>query len=359
MKKTLSLIVIISILVFGLFILTGCENGGGSNKPENKNIENIEIAGNFGKLTFQMPKETGYELKVDTNKGTLTQKDNKSTIEFYLMNTSKSSIIMQEKDFSKSAYSDYKEIEINGHKAYTIKKSNNFAIQYGILMEEYDKEHNKNYGVKIVVSKNSLKLEEFDPSVFIESEAFKMILSTLKFEGATTENTTEANKNEMKNYGEFSTRNDGISDKDGLLFIKKYDSPKPEIYKAEQRNDNVGIDNYLWYTTENRKYNSSSIEVRIFPKSGTYTDIEEYKTKKGNMYTWSKTTIAGKEYDTYVFSTSTPDSKYSQYHNGAFMVGNKVVEFSYSMYAEIPDQDLGDTFFNQILNSIEYSKDFK
>ena len=41
------------------------------------------------------------------------------------------------------------------------------------------------------------------------------------------------------------------------------------------------------------------------------------------------------------------------------MVGNKVVEFSYNVYAEVPDQDLGDTFFNQIINSIEYSKDMK
>ena len=78
------------------------------------------------------------------------------------------------------------------------------------------------------------------------------------------------------------------------------------------------------------------------------------------MYKWSKQTIAGKEYDTYTFgSDSSVAEKYSKYYNGAFMVGNKVVEFSYNMYAEVPDQDLGDTFFNQIINSIEYSKKMK
>ena len=57
-----------------------------------------------------------------------------------------------------------------------------------------------------------------------------------------------------------------------------------------------------------------------------------------------------------VESTSEYDSKE---YSGAFMVGNRVVEFHYNMYAEVPDQDLGDTFFNQIMDSIEYSKDFK
>ena len=77
------------------------------------------------------------------------------------------------------------------------------------------------------------------------------------------------------------------------------------------------------------------------------------------MYHWTKQTIAGKEYNTYTFgSTSSTPEKYSKYYNGAFMVGNKVVEFSYNMYAEVPDQDLGDTFFNQIINSIEYSKKY-
>ena len=227
-------------------------------------------------------------------------------------------------------------------------------------MDEYDKDHGKYHGVKIEVAKNSLKLDEFDPVAFVETDTFKTLLNSLNFEYEAGETDTEADKKaEMKNYGEFESRTDGMSDKNGLIFIKKFDSPKPDVYKAEQRNDNVGIDNYLWYTDEKKQYDASSIEVRIFPKDGTYESMDAYKAKKGDMYTWSKTTIAGKEYDTFIFANGTTPSKYSQYHQGAFMVGNKVVEFSYNMYAEVPDQDLGDTFFNQIINSIEYSKDFK
>lgn len=342
------------ILVMALVVITGCEKG---KKEEKKEVENFEIEANFGKLTFDLPKDSGYELKTDTNKGTLKHKENDSTIEIYIMNTSKSSIIMKEKDFSSSTYSDYKEIEVNGHSAYSIKKTNNFAVQYGILLEEYDKSHNKNYGVKIVVSKNSLKLEEFDPSSFVESDAFKTLLDSLKFEASDT--SVDNDKKEMKNYGEFENRTDGMSDKDGFLFIKKYDSPNKDIYKAEQRNDNVGIDNYLWYTNEKRQYDGSSIEVRIFPQKGTYNNIDEYKNKKGSQYTWDKTSIGGVEYDTFVFANSTKAAKYSKYLQGAFMVGNRVVEFSYTMYEEVPDQDLGDQFFKQIIDSIEYSKEFK
>ena len=44
--------------------------------------------------------------------------------------------------------------------------------------------------------------------------------------------------------------------------------------------------------------------------------------------------------------------------NTSFMVGNKVVEFSYSMYEDVPDQTLGPKFFKQIIDSIEYSSEF-
>ena len=155
MKKTLAILLVIAVLIAGLFILTGCENGGnGGNQPVNKNVDTFEVEAKFGgKLSFEMPKDTGYTLTTDTNKGTLKHGENDSTITLYLMDTSKSSIIMKETDFSSSSYSDYQKIEVNGHEAYTIKKSNNFSVTYGILMDEYDKDHGKYHGVKIEVSK--------------------------------------------------------------------------------------------------------------------------------------------------------------------------------------------------------------
>lgn len=175
----------------------------------------------------------------------------------------------------------------------------------------------------------------------------------------TKDDENEDEEEKIANYGEFSSRStsEGLSDKEGSIFIPSYESPNKELYKAEQRNDNVGIDNYLWYISDSKAYDASSIEVRVFPKSKSYASMDEYIKDKGDMYHWSKQTVAGKEYDTYTFgSDEKVPAKYSKYYKGAFMVGNKVVEFSYNVYAEIPDQDLGDTFFNKIIDSIEYSK---
>jgi len=361
MKKVISLVLITMIITSGLFIFSGCGNEKKeSNNEENKNVDTFELEASFGgKLSFEFPKDTGYEYTTSTNKATLKHKENDSTIEINLLDTSKTSIIMKEKDFSASAYSDYKETEVNGHEAYSIKKSNNFSVQYGILLDEYKKDQGKYHGVKIVVSKNSLKTDEFDPSAFVETDTFKTLLNSIKFEYDASNTETDTNKkDEMKNYGEFESRTDGISDKKGLIFIKKYESPNAEVYRAEQRNDNVGIDNYLWYLGKT-SYNSTAIEVRIFPQDGTYENIDAYKAKKGSQYTWSKTTIAGKEYDTFIFANGTTAEKFSKDYQGAFMVGNRVVEFSYTMYKDIEDQSAGDVFFNQIMNSIEYSKEFK
>lgn len=183
-------------------------------------------------------------------------------------------------------------------------------------------------------------------------------ISTGTDTSSTTTNKEEADT--PKNaYGEFAGRTDGMSDKDGLIFIKSYESPDASILEVSQKNDNVGIDNDLLYTAENAAYYDSSISVRIFPKKGTYETIEDYKKTKSSQYTWSKATIAGTEYDVFVFANSTTPTKYSDYYTGAFLIGNKVIEFSYTMYAEIPNQELGQKFFKQIVDSIELSEEFK
>ena len=185
MKKTLSIIAIVMLLVAGLFVLTGCE-GKGENVKNDK-YDKYELETKFdGKLTFELEKDLGYEMKTDTNKVEFTHKDNKSTITIYAMNTSKSSIIMEEKDFSKDAYTGYTKMEIAGRDAYTISKTNNFAITYGIKLDDYDKAHGLYHGVKVVVSKNSLKLDEFDPAAFTQTEGFKHFLESIKFESTAT-----------------------------------------------------------------------------------------------------------------------------------------------------------------------------
>ncbi len=258
----------------------------------------------------------------------------------------------------------YEEVKFGNYSGYIVKGT--WDVSGKILLEELT--DNGSYIYLIVTVEPANDEEEADVTALYELSEVQKILKSIKYDNGegTQEQTKKAieDKEEEEataNYGEFKdkSRTEGTSDKEGLVFIPAYESPNPDLYKAEQRNDNVGVDNYLWYKSEDSAFDDSSIEVRIFPKSGEYENIDEYIADKGDLYHWSKATIDGKEYDVYTFgSDPVKPAKFSDYYSGAFMVGNKVVEFSYNMFAEIPDQDLGPKFFTQIIDSIEYSKDF-
>ena len=127
MKKTLSVLLILIILLSGLFLLTGCDNNQ-NVKNVNKDYQTYEIQAKFGKLTFELPKDSGYELTTENNSGKLYKVEDKSSIEFFMMDTSKSGIIMKEKDFYSESYHDYIQTEIAGHQAYSIKYGENFRV---------------------------------------------------------------------------------------------------------------------------------------------------------------------------------------------------------------------------------------
>ena len=190
MKKLVSSALVVVLLFAGLFTLTGCgenNNGGDSAKPAGKGYTIKPTYG--GEFYLEFPEDLGYEAKEEKNSIVLTHKENKSTITVYTLDTSESSIIMKEKDFSSEAYNGYKTLEINGHKAYTINKSNNFAVTYGILLDKDERPENsyKYYGMKVVVSKSSLKLEDFDPAAFVQTEAFQNLLNSIKVTPAAVE----------------------------------------------------------------------------------------------------------------------------------------------------------------------------
>ena len=196
MKKVLSIIAVLVLLAAGLFLLSGCgENKNEATTKTNPNAKEYVIDATYGgKFTFEFPTDLGYEAKEEKNKIVLTNKENGSTISFYTMDTSKTSIIMKEKDFSSSAYYGYKTLEINGHEAFTINRNNDFDITYGILFDKDVREGHlgQYYGVKIVVSKSSLKLDQFDPAAFVQTEAFQNLLNSIKVTPAEATTTTTA-----------------------------------------------------------------------------------------------------------------------------------------------------------------------
>lgn len=369
MKKVLSIVIIVMLLFSGLFILTGCgdENGKGNNKLEPMKLSlQVDSLERTVSVNIGYPKDAGITVE-DGNLNkikTLKNEEKNYKLEFNLQNDS----TYENNKKSESKKDNYTEVKFNDYSGYNVKASYN--IKGRILLEDLSSQNIFIYLIYTLSPiKNSVNGEKVDIESLYNLDEVQTILKSIKYDKG--EDTVEATKKAIEdekekirtsNYGEFANRSreDGTSDKDGLIFIPSFKSPKTDLYKAEQKNDNVGIDNYLWYISKDKAYEASGIEVRVFPKADNYENLDKYKEKKGNMYNWSKATIAGKEYDVFTFgSNPTTPEKYSKYYSGAFMVGNKVIEFSYNMYKEIPDQDLGDTFFKQIIDSIEYSDKMK
>lgn len=348
MKKILFNILMIIVLLAGMLGLTGCE---GKLKEITLTTEDDDTKIS---ATLGYSEKSGITVRdgYDESGKIFENENEKWELEIYIL---ADTTYDDNKEYGEEE-DGYKEIEFNGYKGY-IYNYNEEEIDGAILLDE-GKDDNVAKYLSIELSSTDYA-NEVDMSTVYQLSGVQTILKSIKYNGTETVTATETEDTTNKPAGEFADRTDGISDKDGLIFIPSFESPNAEIYKAEQRNDNIGIDNYLWYTSDDRTYDASSIEVRIIPKSGTYESMEEYIEDKGDMYHFSKATIAGKEYDVYTFGSATPIAKYSKEYSGAYMVGNKVVEFHYNMYAEVPDQDLGDTFFNQIMDSVEYSKDFK
>jgi len=358
MKKTLSIAIIALLLIAGLFILTGC-----SNLEEVKLPLQIDFLERTVTATIGYPKDVTVE---DTNWETskiFKNEKNNYTLEISI---TEDSTYANNKEYD-SEEEGYEEVKFGDFSGYIVKGT--FDIEGKILLEDLSDQNAYVYlNLELEPIEDEIDDKKVDLYALYKLDEVQKILKSIKYDKG--ENTTEKTKEAIKekeeekktsNYGEFKDRprTEGTSDKEGLIFIPSYESPNPDLYKAEQSNDNVGVDNYLWYDTEKSAYTDSGIEVRIFPKTGTYENIDEYIEEKGDMYHWSKAKIGGVEYNIYEFgSNPSKPAKYSEYYSGAFMVGNKVVEFSYNMFAEIPDQDLGQKFFKQIIDSIEYSKEF-
>ena len=363
-KKVIGIIaaVIVIAIVVGIILIT--KNG----KLEEVKIPlQIDFLEKTVSATIGYPKNKGITVEDGDSEDTkiFTNKDKNYTLEIAL---TENSTYNENKDYYKEEDEGFEEVKFKNFTGYILKGS--YDVEGKILLEDLE---DQNAFIYLIFELDPIESYIDDTEVDVYSlyklDEVQKILNSIKYDNGenTEEETKDAiNKKEEKektsNYGEFSDRErtEGTSDKDGLIFIPNFKSPDETLYKAEQRNDNVGVDNYLWYMADDKAYEASGIEVRVFPKSGKFENLDEYIKDKGDMYHWTKQTIAGKEYDTFTFgSDSSIAPKFSKYYTGAFMIGNRVVEFSYNMYAELPDQSLGDTFFNQIINSIEYSKDFK
>ena len=188
MKKILSLLSIAMVVFASLIVFTGCGNNQKINESNGENVtygyDLYTVETDYGKLSFEFPKDSGYKYTSAKENGKFYKSEDRSSIEVYSMNTALHSILMKETDFSKSVYKDYKEFEIAGHKAFSITYHSGTMtrIEMGILLDEYDKEHNKNYGVKVKVSQSALDKDgAFNPEEYVKTEGFQHMINSFKF----------------------------------------------------------------------------------------------------------------------------------------------------------------------------------
>lgn len=364
-KKTIGIIVGVAVIAIAAVIVAViCLNG--------EKLEEVKLPLQINALertvsaTVGYPKDKGFTVEdTDWENAKIIKNEGKNYT--LTVTLEEDSTYQTNKEYA-AEEENYEEVKFGDYSGYVVKGE--YDIEGFVLLEDLSDQNifvYLTYELEAIESYVDDNWVDLNP--IYNTEEVQKILKSVKYDKG--ESTKEETKKEIEdkeeeektsNYGEFASRSrtEGTSDKEGLIFIPSFESPNPEIYRADQRNDNVGVDNNLWYIAEDSSYNASGIEVRVFPKSEDYESMEKYIEKKGDMYKWSKQTIAGKEYDTYTFgSDSSTPAKYSKYYNGAFMVGKKVIEFSYNVYAEVPDQDLGDTFFNKIIDSIEYSSKMK
>lgn len=360
-KKIIGIIagVLAIVIVIAIVLLVGIK------KLEKVTIPlQIDVLERTVSVTLGYPKNSGIVLEdTDWENSKIFKNEEKNyTVDVMLL---EDSTYADNKDYDKEE-EGYEEVKFGDFTGYIVKGE--YDVEGKILLEDLSDQNIYVYlTFEVSAIESYIDDDWVDVKPLYELKEVQTILKSIKYDKGedTVESTKqsiadEEEKEATTNYGEFASRSrtEGTSDKDGLIFIPRFENPDETIYKVEQRNDNVGIDNDIYYIAEDARYDSSGISVRIFPKDEEFESFEAYKEDKGDMYTWSKAKIGDKEYDVFVFGNSEKADKYSEYYSGAFMVGNKVVEFSYSMYEDVPDQTLGPKFFKQIIDSIEYSSEF-
>lgn len=148
------------------------------------------------KLTVEVPKSLGYQLKNNELKIELYRESDRSTISIYGMLTSQNSIVMSEKDYSTTTWADYKKTENeDGSQVVEINRIRNDKSIFGV---EWSKAYSKvveHYWSGARVTAMASGLDQGKDSTFedkeyktfkaretFESEDFQYMLNSIKIE---------------------------------------------------------------------------------------------------------------------------------------------------------------------------------
>ena len=298
-KKIIGIIAGILVIVIAIVILVGIK------KLEEVTIPlQIDVLERTVSVTLGYPKNSGIVLE-DTDWETSKVLKNEQKNYQIDISISEDSTYQENKDYAKEE-EGYEEVKFGDFTGYIVKGE--YDIEGKILLEDLSEQNIYVYlTFEISAIESYIGDDWVDVKPLYELKEVQTILNSIKYDkGEDTVDATkqsiadEEEKEATTNYGEFASRKrtEGTSDKDGLIFIPTFQNPDETLYKVEQRNDNVGIDNDIYYISEDAKYDASGISIRIFPKDEEFESFEAYKENKGDMYTWSKAQIGDKEYAT-------------------------------------------------------------
>ena len=148
------------------------------------------------KITVKVPKSLGYEYKKDDTRIQLYRDSDRSTISVYTMLTSKNSIVMEETDYSKSAWADYKKTENeDGSEIVEINRIRSNGSIYGVEWSKAFSKVVENYwsGVRVSVVASGLDqgkdssfggkdYKTFEARKTFESEEYQYMLKSITVE---------------------------------------------------------------------------------------------------------------------------------------------------------------------------------
>ena len=148
------------------------------------------------KVTVEVPKNLGYTKKESDTRIELYRESDRSTISIYAMMTSKNSITMSEKDYSKTVWKDYKKTDNeDGSATVEITKIRSDGSVFGVEWSKAFRKEVEGYwsGVRVTAMASGLDqgkdgsfdgkdYKTFNARETFESEDYQYMLNSIKVE---------------------------------------------------------------------------------------------------------------------------------------------------------------------------------
>ena len=370
MKKLISILLIMALLVTALFTLTACGNGGdGEERAETveqdtvstidvskyyENAETGELNDKWNGLNvkFAYPKDKGFELthsdeKEENPKVTMKSTDLNCKIELSFIKAAADEATKRVERYATDTekYAEATEIEYAGYKGCSVNYTDWSGTKKFVLLMLGEADEEQWYGLSISIEKSSTfsTAAEFDAPAYYNSEDFQNLLNSVQY-----------SKTEPVEI-------DGVLSQNRDLVVKKLTAPNAD-YTVEQYPDTNGVMNVFLLT--DGQYKDSGAYFRVYDetnidttKFATLDKVIEYYTGDTWKYTYTDEKLAGLDVKVEHRPNDTaPSEKYAVWESGYFEKDGKVYNFLYYRYAEVPE-DIGTKLIQDVVaNMYEYTE---